>query len=490
MTIPASQLVDITSRVIGGGLSGLEFAGTILSKNARLPANTAVPFYSQSAVGDYFGTASDEYKLAGNYFLADSNSSRKPSTLWFYRFTESATAAFLRGVKAPKLDVLKTITNGAFTIKIDGTSEALTSLDFSSATNYTDVATVISSGLSTAGTCTWDSLTQAFVITSATTGADSTIEYATAPASGVDISETLGLTAGTLSQGSTAKSLTQCMADCVNSNANFWSFMPLWEETQNEALELAEWCNNQGVRFLYVMVDTSEDGTIANSTTCLASLVYDYIGVCPIYNTKALGSMAMGVGAAIDVAQFEGRKTWAYKAQNGLAFTVDEETKAVNLLGNGYNFYGNYATASELFKLFQNGQCSGNAKWLDTYYGQVYIKTGLQNDWLDVLMNSNTVPYNEAGYTRLRASASNTIQNAKNAGFIREGVRLSPTQIAIAQSQAGLDISNELQTQGWYLQILDPTAEVRANRGTPVINFWYCDGGSIQFIQGSSTVIL
>lgn len=491
MTIPASQLVDITSRVIGGGLSGLEFSGTILSKNARLPANTTVPFYSQSAVGDYFGTASDEYKLAGNYFLADSNSSRKPSTLWFYRFVESATAAFLRGIKAPKLDVLKQVTNGGLTIKIDGTDVALSSLSFASATSYSDIATTITSSLSTTGTCTWDSLTQAFVITSATTGADSTIEYATAPASGVDVSGTLGLTAGTLSQGSSAKTLTECMADCVNSNSNFWSFMPLWDETTTEAIELADWCNNQGVRFLYVMVDKSAAATVnPNDDSTLGKQVEDYIGVCPIYNTKELGAMTMGIGAAIDVTQFEGRKTWAYKAQTGLAYTVDDETKSVNLLSNGYNFYGNYATASEQFKLFQNGQCSGAAKWLDTYYGQVYIKDGLQRDWLNIMMNSNTIPYNENGYTRLRASALDTINSAKNAGFIRDGVVLSETQKATVQSQAGLDISTELENQGWYLQILDPTAEVRANRGTPVINFWYCDGGSIQFIQGSSTVIL
>lgn len=493
MTIPASQLVDITPRVVGGGLSGLEFVGTILTKNTRLPTATAVPFYSQNAVGEYFGTASDEYKLAGNYFIADSNSSRKPSTLWFYRYAESAVGAFLRGTQAPKLDVLKAITNGSFKITVDGTDISCTSLNFSSATSYSDVATAIqtklASGLAST-TCTWDSLSQAFVITSPTTGADSTITFASAAATGTDISAVLGLTAGTLSQGVDATSLTDTMTGCVNSNSNFWSFMPLWEESTAEANTLAEWCNNQGVRFLYVMVDKSADALVANSTACLAYQFSDYIGVCPVYNTKELGAMTMGVGAAIDVAQFEGRKTWAFKAQSGLAFTCDKETDAVNLKNNGYNFYGNYATASEEFKLYQTGQCTGTAKWLDTYYGQVYIKNGLQNDWLNVLMNTNTVPYTERGYTQLRASAADIISSAVNAGFIREGVTLSETQKGIVQSQAGLDISNELQNQGWYLQILDPTAEVRANRGTPVINFWYCDGGSIQFIQGSSTVIL
>ena len=487
MTIPASQLVDITSRVIGGGLSGRDFVGLFLTKNENLQTGTAVPFYSQSAVGEYFGFGSDEYALAGNYFSGDVNSSRKPKTLWMYRYTPSNVSAFLRGEKGSSLAGLKTITNGGLTIKIDGTDAELTGLDFSSATNFDDVATVVSTALtSSVGVCTWNGVLGAFVITSATSGEESTITVASGTAA-----EAMKLTSGVVSQGAKTKTLTECLGDLVKDNLNFWSYLPVWDETELEALEIATWNNNQGIQFLYVANDKSTAGKSApNNDGCLGKKVSDFIGICPFYNTKEGCAFAMGIGASIDVAQFEGRKTWAYKAQSGLAFTVDDETDAQNLLSNGYNFYGNYATASDQFKLFQSGQCSGPAKWLDTYYGQCYIKDGLQRSWLNTLMSQNTVPYTEKGYTQLRASAMDIIGEAKNAGFIREGVVLSATQIATVQSQAGLDISNELQNQGWYLQILDPSAEVRAQRGTPIINFWYCDGGSIQYIQGSSTVIL
>lgn len=494
MTIPASQLVDITPNVIGGGLSGLAFVGAMLSKNTSLPTGTAVPFYSQSAVGEYCGTGSDEYALAGNYFLADSNASRKPNVLYLYRQVDSACAAFLRGSSNPAtLDDLKAITNGSFTITIDGTTINATSLDFSLATSFSDVAAVIQTALASdlsSTTCVWNSSFKSFVITSPSTGATSTITFSGAYSSGTDVSGLLGLNAGTLSQGSAAKSLTETMNGLINSQSDFWSFMPVWEETSTEALELAQWCNNQGVRFMYAMVDTGADGLTPNNPACLAQQVSDYFGVCPIYNTKALGAMTMGIGGAINPAQFNGRKTWAYKQQNGLPFTVDDETSAQTLLKNGYNFYGNYATASSLFKLYQNGQISGNAKWLDTYYGQVFIKDGLQNSWLNALMQNNTVPYNESGYGVLRAAAMDTINTSVNAGFIRQGVSLSESQKATVESQAGLDISGALETQGWYLQILDPTTQVRAERGTPVVNFWYMDGGSVQLIQGTSTVLL
>lgn len=490
MTIPAKQLVDITPRVIGGGLSGLAFVGTILSKSATLPAATAVPFYSQSAVGDYFGTSSNEYKIAGNYFLADSNSSAKPNVLWFYKKVDGDEAAWIRGNSPLSLSVLQEITDGGFDIKINGTKQSVRALDVSALTSYSAIATQITTQLTDAS-CTWDSRFQAFVITTTTDGENATIEFATSPDdSGEDLAVALGLTSGTISQGAVETSLTNTMEGCINSNSNFWSFMPLWEETSTEALELAQWCNNQGVRFMYAMVDTSNDGLTPNNPVCLAAQVADYYGVCSLYNTKELGAMAMGIGAAINPAQLNGRKTWAYKQQNGLDFTVNNETDAPVLLANGYNFYGNYATASNQFKLFQNGQISGGAKWLDTYYGQVFIRDGLQNSWINALMNANTVPYNESGYGILRAAAMDTINTAISAGFIRQGVPLSESQKATVQTEAGLDISGALETQGWYLQILNPSVTVRQERGTPIVNFWYMDGGSVQLIQGTSTVLL
>ena len=488
MTIPASQLVDITPRVIGGGLSGLAFVGTFLSKNTSLPTATAVPFYSQKAVGEYFGTTSTEYKLAGNYFVADSNSSKKPDVLWFYRKVDAATGAWLRGNTPASLDDLKLITSGSFSIVVNGTEINVSSLNLSSATSYSTVASAIQTKLAAAlasTTCTWNSDFKAFVITSPSTGSEETITYASG-----DSANALGLNGGTLSQGAAITSLTDTMTGCVNSNSNFWSFMPVWDETDNEALELAGWCNNQGVRFMYALVDKSTSGLTPNNVACLASQVKDFYGVTSLYNTKELGAMTMGIGAAIDPAQLNGRKTWAYKQQNGLAFTVNNETQAPILLANGYNFYGDYATASNQFKLFQNGQISGNAKWIDTYYGQVFIKDGLQNAWINALMLNNTVPYNQSGYGILRAAAMDTINTAVNTGFIRQGVSLSEIQKATVQSEAGLDISGSLETQGWYLQILDPTTQVRQERGTPVVNFWYMDGGSVQRIQGTSTVLL
>ena len=67
---------------------------------------------------------------------------------------------------------------------------------------------------------------------------------------------------------------------------------------------------------------------------------------------------------------------------------------------------------------------------------------------------------------------------------------MSASQKAQVNQAAGLDVSTIIEQQGYYLQILDPGAQVRGNRGTPVINFWYTDGGAVQKINVASIDIM
>lgn len=99
-----------------------------------------------------------------------------------------ATAAVIIGAaSAAVVGDFTGITDGEFTITIDGVGQTVTGLDFSADTDLTDVAATITAGL-TGATCTYD--TDHFVIASTTTGAASTISYASAVTggTGTDIS--------------------------------------------------------------------------------------------------------------------------------------------------------------------------------------------------------------------------------------------------------------------------------------------------------------
>ena len=100
------------------------------------------------------------------------------------------------------------------------------------------------------------------------------------------------------------------------------------------------------------------------------------------------------------------------------------------------------------------------------------------------------MPYNSRGETFIRSWCQDPINEALNNGTIQIGVQLSESQKATIASQAGLDISTQLQNQGYYLQVLPATAQVRQQRQSPPVKLWYCDGGAIQQITLASIAVL
>ena len=489
MTISFSNLVSVLPRTIGGGLTGQDFNMLMLSENENLPVGQVVTFYNATALSKLGGS---EYNLATTYFNADVNKQKVPSAILLYRHVSSAASAWVRGAEyTGTLQALKAITNGSISIVVDGTTESATGIDLSAATSFSSVADAITTALGV--TVTYNSQYNAFVVTSGTTGADSTIAFPTVPATGTDISAVLGLyesDGAVISQGSAVMALTDELNALIKKSQKFVTLMPVFQETAEEALEIANWVNGYGTRFLYLFNETSAVPTTGVDVACYMKTVADFYGIAGQYSSKATCAFVGGVVASIDWSRYNGRKTLAYKTSSSLSPVVSDEAIANNLLANGYNFYGSYGNASNDLNLFQNGQCSGAARWIDTYCGQIYIADALQNAWVNILSNINTLPYNEDGYSLLRTAAQDPIVEAINCGVIRKGVSLSEAQKTQVMSEAGLDISDELSTMGYYLQILDPTAEVRANRGTPIINLWYMDGGSVQKIVCSATTIL
>ena len=489
MSIPFSNLVSVLPRTIGGGLTGQDFNMLLLSENENLPVGQVTTFYNAASMSKLGG---NEYLLGTTYFNADINKQKVPSAILLYRHISTATGAWLRGAEyTGTLQALKAITSGSLTITVDGTEIAETGIDLSSATSLSDVADAIATALSV--DVTYNSTYKAFVVASTTTGDSSTITYPSVPASGTDLSAVLGLyqnDGAVISQGSAVKSLTSELNEVIEKSLKFVTILPVFQETGDEALEISKWVNSFGTRFLYLYNETSATPTTAVDVACFMKTVAEYFGTAGQYKDKETCAFAGGVIASIDWSRYNGRKTLAYKTSSSLTPVVTTETVATNLLANGYNFYGSYGNASNDLNFFQNGQCSGSAKWIDTYCGQIYIADALQNAWVNILANSNTIPYNEDGYSLLRTAAQDPIISAINNGVIRKGVSLSQSQKTQVMSEAGKDISEELSTMGYYLQILDPTAEVRASRGTPIINLWYMDGGSVQKIVCSSTTIL
>jgi hypothetical protein len=498
MTIPASQIVQVNPGVISAGGNSLALNGLVLTSNTRVPIGSVSSFSNAAAVSAYFGPAAAETAFATIYFGGYLNSTLKPSALLFSQYNSAAVSAYVRGVNAGlTLAQLQSITSGAISVTIDGTAKSTTTLNLSTATSFSNAASLIATALSLSGgqTCTYDSVSGGFVITSGTTGNTSTMTVPTGSAA-----ITLGLSTGTVSPGASATTPSAALTAILQITANWATFTTLFDpdggsgNTQKQLF--AAWAAgavaNSNYAYICWDVDTTPTSTVP-ATTSLGYILKqaNSSGTCLISSTDyTIASFIMGAVASINFNQTQGRITATFKqSPSALNGVVTNQTVASNLIANGYNFYGSYATANQGFIFFNPGTVSGQFLWLDAFVNQIWLNNNLQLNLMTLLTSVGSVPYTTYGYSLIKAACQGTIQTALNFGMFAPGVALSALQIAEVNAAAGVPIDSTLTAQGWYLQVLPATSAQRATRSSPTINFWYNDAGAVQQIVIASTEV-
>jgi hypothetical protein len=345
-------------------------------------------------------------------------------------------------------------------------------------------------------TVTYDTLRDAFVISSATTGPSSSIGF---PATGA-LSTGLDLTAAegaVLSQGANANTPAGVMNQVVASTQNWATFMTVTEQSLSNKEAFAAWVQTTNQRYLYVAQDSDATPTTnPNATGSFGNIVNaaQDTGVMPVYDISGSGVIAAlqtAIAASINFNQQNGRTTAAFRGQAGLVAQVTNETAYNNLIANGYNCYASFATANQQFTQNQPGQISGPFRWFDTYINQIFLNSQFQLAMMNLLANVPAVPYVTRGFNLIRNALFDPIKQGLNFGSIVKGVQLSSSQSAQLNNATGdTSATATIQNTGWYLQILDPGAIVRGGRGSPTINFYYTDGGSVQTLSMSSIDVL
>jgi len=498
-TIPANKIVDVVPNVLPAGGNALVLNGLFLSTAARVPIGSVASFGSATAVKAYFGSSSDEANASDIYFRGYNNSRRKPGAMLFAQYPASAASGFVRGGRSGlTLAQLQAITPGTLTVVVGGVSKTSSSVDLSAATSFSNAATIITAAFTAPGfAVTYDSVSGAFLITSTATGVAATIALPTVNA----FATALFLTAATgavASQGADAAVPGTFMDALVLVNQNWASFTTIFNPDTSgvitNKLAFAAWNNAQDDSFLYAGWDPDSTGTGTFPQTAsfgyAVTITNEYSGTMPIYspdNSKAV--FACAIAASIDFTATNGRTTFAFRGQSGLVADVTDETTGDNLIANGYNFYGAYATRNDQFVLFYPGSISGPFQWADSYVNQIWMNNEFQLALMVLLQNSPSVPYNYAGRALIQAACADPINAAANFGAFRPGVTLSELQKAEVNAAAGVDISSVLQTVGCFLQVKDSSPSTRAARESPPCTFWYMDGGSVQKIVLVSTEV-
>lgn len=361
-------------------------------------------------------------------------------------------------------------------------------------------------GNATAPIVTYDSVSGAFVVTSGVTGAVSTMAYATGT-----LAVPLLLTSATgavLSQGSAAMTPAAFMASVINITTNWASFFTNFDPDGGNGntvkLQFAAWTNSVAPRYVYIAHDS--DITPTQSVPATNSFGYkvndtlDYDGIVPIYEPVDLNHAAFisGAIASINFQQKNGRISFAFKTQPGLAAAVSDSTTAANLggsplqignFGNGYNFVGAFSLPNQVSVNYQRGTISGDYNWLDSYVNQIWLSNQFQSAAYNYMLAIGAYPYSPAGNANFETAMQGVIAAGLNFGAYSAGVVLSAQEIAEVNNAAGANIAQTLQSQGYYFQVLAASPTVRASRGSPPVTFWYVDGGSVQAININSVAV-
>ena len=499
MSINAKYLVSLPPRTIRGGTLGLETNGMLLTKSALIPADTpAVTFGSYQAVSDFFGPESEEASFAQQYFTGLTNQQRAPMSLIIGRRIAEDAAAWIRSAEfSSTLADLKKISDGSLKITVDGTEKTATAVDLTSVTSLSDAAETIATAI-TGVTGAYDSNSKTFTFTSATTGAESTITYASAGESGTDLSATLGLTqaaGAVLSQGKDAMTEAANLDAVTATTANWVIFTTLWEITEaEEAKAYAAWADvDDEYIYAYWSSDVNMLDVLTQPSTVAAALNGLYDCTIMLYgNDPRIAAFVCAYCATIDWTRTQGMKVLFGKTASGLEPTITAQAQAEALDDLRVSYIGQFATRNAEFQIANRGALTSTQYgFLDVLLGMIWFRSNLQNSIVDGFTQVNRVPYTKAGYTIIRAWCQDPINQAKNCGVIDEGLFLDESQRAqIMQETGSADAAEDIQTNGFWIDVSDPTTEARAARETPVASLYYAYAGSVQRFEMPVTAVL
>lgn len=494
-TIPLSEDFSITPNVVSPAGSAVDANGLMLTDNELVPVGVVQSFYSSSDVSALMGSESKEFLAAQQYFNGYDNSSVIPGELLMYRVITADVAGYLLSgnLKGVALATLKAIPAGTITLTVDGVSTTSSSIDLSTATSFSDIASKLQTGIGASKVAVeWLPIANRFIIRSVTTGADSQVSFASvgALATGLKLTQA---TAAIVSPGSDAVTMTDMMNNIINTNQNWILYQSLTELSDDQKTELCAWASASHNRYGYVVHDTSAAPTVANNASCFVKSVVvanGYENIFPVYGSYLYAVTALAYAASIDFARTNGRISFKFRAFPGISPNVSDLATARALKSNGYNFYGSYGLNKTMKQYTSDGAITGKFVWLDTFIDQVWINANLVSAYAELFTNNQSYSYNADGYSSVQAATIDPAQQAITFGAIKKGIVLDQSQIRIVNNTVGKDISATLYSEGWYLYIPTQSGSARLDRELKGVIFYWVDGQLIQSINMSSTAIL
>lgn len=494
MAISQEKYVDITSSVGGEAqASRRELIGRVLTTNSKVPVQSVLEFSSADNVSAYFGSTSNEAVFAGKYFNFISKNGIKADKISFARYADTALSPYIVSTKTfSGVTSFTTISDGSFVLTVGDTSETVSSLDFSSVTSLSDVATVINTALGNLSELSSALIAYsngAFVLTGGTTG---NISMSVAPAaSGTDILPLIGFDSASMpiiSDGSAGETPAECMARTTSISNNFGSFCFIDALTSSQIEAVAKWNTGKNVMFLYsVNVNSSNYATIqtAVSGETGTGLTYD------IYGAKA---EFMPMALLATTAYNSGRpatKNFMYQMFDSEQPSVMSDSLSQSLDALKINYLGQTSQAGSMISFYQDGVLQGSVSDMGVYCNEIWLKDALKTEFLNLLLGLEQLPANDNGRGLARGCVQGVLDEALINGVIIAGKTLTSTQKAyITNLTNDIDAWRDVESLGYWLDV-----EILQYMENDIVKYKinylliYSKGDSIRKVEGTDILI-
>ena len=490
MAISQNKYINIISAV-GGGSSIVQrdLMGRVFTENTLVPVGQIIEFTGGMVValeniGSYFGITSEEYKFASKYFQVNKKGSA-PQKISFARYSQGASAAYLYGKTGVKLSDLQAITAGDLLVELNGVAKEYTSINLSSATSLADVATLLTAVVTSDDLkVVYDSSKGRFELFTIAESSEQELSYATG-----SVAVALGMTSsqGVLSGGSDGETPLECVATAAALSNNFFSFCFLNTIANSDIVALAQWTNNQNVKYLYSV------GVNATNYETIQGLVASFDGVAltlDIHNEHG-EFMPMSRIASIDYTSANAGISMFYQQFVGVEPSVNTTQDAQEFDALKINYYGATSQAGQEVSFYQNGVLQGSITDMGVYANEAWLKDAFITNILNLRLGLDTLPANDVGVGLVLGSMMEVVNQALYNGVTLVGKTLNSTQKAyITQITGNNDAWMQVQSGGYYIDAqLVKYTENDVEKYKVSFLYVYSKGDSINYVDGRDIMI-
>lgn len=380
-----SKYININS-VVGAAAQVPQrlWCGRVFTTNPLVGPNAILQFTDPADVGTFFGTSSEEYQRAVNYFDYESPLGTAPVAIQFARFVNALQPALIYGEAAiANLATLAAITAGVLSFQFGSTTVNLTGISLSGSATLAAVATALQTAIRagsgapngelTSATVTWNATAQAFDFAASPTGVVTELFNVITPAGAVPATDVAAALGWYASQGAiiTTPSIAESRVagfsrvNSMNNNFGELTYTDASALTLSDATAVAQANAALNVMSIFrVYVTPLTWATWSAALIGIAGVGLEYEDDSVTGARQYLEMLPMSIHASINYNAVNGTVGFMYKQNGVYTASINDNPGTVQsdtLDAARVNYYGVTQTGGANISFYQEGVLCGSA---------------------------------------------------------------------------------------------------------------------------------